>query len=49
VRELLDLQLLELQLLGLLVDGLDQRGGQIPQLICIHLSQVAWQLHGPKT
>lgn len=42
VGELLDLQLPELQLLSLLVDGVDQRGGQIPQPICVHLSQVAW-------
>ena len=74
VRQLVDLQLLVLELLIAIGDGLvatcdhcglstefsvlladlriafgelgEQRRGQIPQLICVHLSQLARQLHG---
>ena len=44
--ELIDLQLLVLELLVLLCDLREERGGQIPQLLCVHLCHVARQLHG---
>lgn len=53
MRELVDLQLLALEFLVTagklrvtLGESRDQRRCQIAQFLCVHLSQLSWQLHG---